>query len=172
MRKETKAMSDPLSPDPDLERRVVAALHARGLLRHRGWAARALAAFAAAAALFAVGYGTATWRTRDTATPGPSFVLLLTDEAAAAASPAAVLDARVEEYRAWAVRLRGEGRLVGAEKLKDGVDVLGTGRADGIHVSGYFVIRAANREEALAVARTHPHLRYGGAIALREVDPV
>lgn len=165
-------MSDPLSPDPDLERRVVAALHARGLLRRRGWAARALAGFAAAAALFAAGFGTAAWRSRGTDASATTFVLLLTDEDAAVASPAALLQARVEEYRAWAVRLRAEGRLVGAEKLKDGVDVLGTGRADGIRVSGYFVIRAANRDEALAVARTHPHLRYGGAIALREVDPV
>jgi hypothetical protein len=40
-----------------------------------------------------------------------------------------------------------------------------------VGLSGYFVIEAANWEEAVALARTCPHLRYGGRIALRPVAP-
>jgi hypothetical protein len=36
-------------------------------------------------------------------------------------------------------------------------------------MSGFFLIRANDRDEALAVARTHPHLRYGGSIEVREI---
>lgn len=167
-------MSDPLSPDPDLERRVVAALRERGLLRRRSGLGRVLAALAAAATFAAIGFGAGSWRARASApgATGPLFVLLLTDEAGAGTAPASAMGARVEEYRSWAIRLRQQGRLVGAEKLKDAAEVLGPAAADGTRISGYFVIRAASRQEALDLARSHPHLRYGGAIALREIDPV
>jgi hypothetical protein len=36
-------------------------------------------------------------------------------------------------------------------------------------MTGFFLIRAADPEEALATALTHPHLRYGGRIVLRGV---
>ncbi len=168
-------MSDPLSPSPDLERRVVAALDARGLLHRRRGAGRVVAALAAALTLVAIGFGAGTWRARSVSAgeAEPRFLLLLTDEAVAvAATRPAALGARVEEYRAWAVQLGEAGRLVGAEKLKDEVEVLGPGAADGTRVSGFFEIRAASREQALSIARSHPHLRYGGAIVLRAIDPL
>jgi len=40
-----------------------------------------------------------------------------------------------------------------------------------VGISGYFVIDAASWEDAVAVARTCPHLRYGGRIILRPVAP-
>ncbi len=167
-------MSDSLSPGPDLERRVLAALYERGLLRRRGPHARAVAALAAAAALVGIGFGVGTWRAQTTIPrePGRLFVLLLTVDAGAAGATAATPGAVVEEYRAWAVGLHQQGRLVAAEKLKAAAQVLGPGPGDGTRVGGYFVIRAASHEEALAVARSHPHLRRGGTITLREVDPV
>jgi hypothetical protein len=40
-----------------------------------------------------------------------------------------------------------------------------------VGVSGYFVIEAETWEQAAALARTCPHLRYGGRIVLRAVVP-
>ena len=36
-------------------------------------------------------------------------------------------------------------------------------------MSGFFVIKAASREEAIAIAKTCPHLRHGGRVAVRPV---
>jgi hypothetical protein len=36
---------------------------------------------------------------------------------------------------------------------------------------GFFLVRAATAEEAEAIARGCPHLRHGGTISLREIDP-
>jgi hypothetical protein len=38
-------------------------------------------------------------------------------------------------------------------------------------VRGFFIIRAATEAEALGVARTCPHLRHGGAVAVRPIVP-
>lgn len=50
-----------------------------------------------------------------------------------------------------------------------GGDPLPTGATTGV-VSGFFLVRAASYEEALALAGESPHLRYGGAIEVREID--
>jgi hypothetical protein len=73
----------------------------------------------------------------------------------------------VEEYRRWA-RTAG---VRGGEKLKDEVTVLGSAEAKR-SIGGFFRIAARNREEAEALARTCPHLKYGGWIELREIERV
>ena len=37
--------------------------------------------------------------------------------------------------------------------------------------AGFFIIAARTDEEALAIARSCPHLRYGGTVALRPIEP-
>ena len=37
-------------------------------------------------------------------------------------------------------------------------------------VGGYFLIRASSYDVAVEIARTCPHLRYGGRIEVRQVD--
>jgi hypothetical protein len=39
-------------------------------------------------------------------------------------------------------------------------------------VSGYFIIEAADYEEAVAIAVTCPHAQTRGGMAVREIDPV
>jgi hypothetical protein len=39
-------------------------------------------------------------------------------------------------------------------------------------LGGYFLIRAANQRTALEIARSCPHVRYGGRIVLREIEPI
>ena len=83
-----------------------------------------------------------------------------------------------EGYAAWAQALRTEHRLVSAEKLTDdsGFRVQPTGRAlrpgdSGCpaNVSGWFLLRARTYDDAIALARRGPHLRYG-SVLVRQVE--
>jgi len=82
----------------------------------------------------------------------------------------------IEKYMAWtkkpftvdSLRLTNDaGRVLrpeaGKTRVTDGPyseskEVLG----------GYYIIEAANYEEAVRLAREHPHLEYGGTIVLRQ----
>ncbi len=88
----------------------------------------------------------------------------------------------IGDYMAWSNKLGEEGKLVGGEKLKDdGGKHLSINNGslrvtDGPFteakeiIGGYFTINAANYEEAVKIAETCPHLKYGGRIELREVE--
>jgi hypothetical protein len=90
--------------------------------------------------------------------------------------------ARVAEYSAWARDLAGQGILVDGVKLADEGSTLIEDEAaarmrraqtgmETTAVRGFFVIRAATEAEALRLARTCPHLRHGGRIAVRPIVP-
>jgi hypothetical protein len=164
------------APPPELEGRVVAALAERGLLRRRrgggagGWASLAAASLLA----FAVGWlargGPSSGGPPAAATAGPEFLLLL---AGGVDQPPEAEAARVAEYRAWAGDLRRRGLLVSAERLAPRAVELGGGAAGtGIEdVSGFFLLRARDLDEAVALAGTCPHLRHGGRVTVRPVAP-
>ncbi len=90
----------------------------------------------------------------------------------------------VGEYSAWREQVAGEGRLAGGNKLRDEGGRWLTGGNGDIRVvdgpyseakeviGGYFLIKAGDYDEAVEVSRDCPHLRYGGRIELREVDPL
>ena len=155
-----------IEPPASLENRVVASLRARGLIappRRRRVRPIALAT-AAAVAIFAVGYLAGAWQARRAAVPAPvspRFLLLLHDTAAMAAS--AIPEPQlVEEYRTWARNIRAEGHGIQGEKLKD---------ETGQTLSGFFIVEAASLEAARAIAASCPHVRHGGRIQVREIDP-
>jgi len=108
--------------------------------------------------------------------PRPRFALMLYEDANYQAATAG--EDRVAEYSAWARSLAQRGLLVdGAELSGDGV-LLGQAEAstDSVPTSsqgvlaGYFVIRAADRNEAERIARECPHLKYQGSISLRALE--
>jgi hypothetical protein len=108
---------------------------------------------------------------------GPTFLLLLHESTREHQDvTAAQMDSIVGEYRNWARRLENEQKLVGAEKLRDEagrwLDPAGTLKLSepDEHVSGYFVIRAQNYDDAVAIARSSPHLKYGGTIEVRAIQ--
>jgi hypothetical protein len=111
------------------------------------------------------------------AASGPTYLLLLHESTREHQDiTPAQLDSIVGEYRNWARRLQNEQKLVGAEKLRDEasrwLDPAGTltmSEPDE-HVSGYFVIRAQNYDDAVAIARGSPHLKYGGTIEVRAIQ--
>lgn len=83
----------------------------------------------------------------------------------------------VAEYRAWAMRLRESGALVLAEKLADdpltmltaaGATQMPRNTAD--ELGGFFLIQA-DSAEAFRIARECPHLRHGGSVQVRRIQP-
>ena len=83
----------------------------------------------------------------------------------------------VGEYQAWAGSLARQGQLVGANKLKDepgrwiSAPTAGETRSRS-DVSGYFLVSASGYDEAVEIAGSSPHIKYGGTFEIREVDPV
>ncbi len=91
------------------------------------------------------------------------------------------MQAIIQKYRDWRMRLHKNGVIVGGEKLQDG-----TGRTmrrtggetsvvDGPYteskeiIGGFFEIKAENYEQAVETAQDCPHLEYG-TIEIREVE--
>jgi hypothetical protein len=107
---------------------------------------------------------------------GPARSRALTRAQAAADSAAE--QAVVAEYKAWAGRLAASGALVAGEKLADepitrlaanGASEMPRGTAD--ELGGFFIIQVADSAEAFRIARDCPHLRHGGTVQVRRIEP-
>jgi hypothetical protein len=174
-------------PPPELEDRVVRALRVRGLLRgrspHRGRWRLAAGGLAASLLSFLVGVAAGV----RFSSPGPpragARYLLLLYEGTGYQSPAPGKEReRAGEYGEWARRLRESGNLVAGEELKQGEEALGpplvSDSPGNLHpeprprenLGGYFIISAADGEEARSIASTCPHLRHGGRIVIRRIN--
>lgn len=114
----------------------------------------------------------------------PNYMLLLHEEPMdySQLSPEQIQGV-IAEYVAWRHQIEAEGKFVGGEKLKDegGKHLSGAGGAlrvtDGPYteakevIGGFFTIAAADYDEAVKTAGGCPHLKYGGRIELREIEP-
>ena len=94
---------------------------------------------------------------------------------------AAEMRAVIQEYVAWRQRIAAEGRFRASAKLKDegGRRIKGGSKptvTEGPYaeahevIGGFFQIEAANYDEAVGIAQSCPHVKYGW-IELREVEP-
>lgn len=110
---------------------------------------------------------------------GRQYLLLLYQEPGGSLS-AEESENRVGEYSAWASAGRRAGTILMGAKLasaRQRLPDLGErhpspdepGNDDDV-VVGYFRLSADSMEEALKIARTCPHLRYGGRLELRPID--
>jgi hypothetical protein len=177
-------LSREAAPPPGLEQATVAALTARGLLRRPPRRLQIVVALAASVLLFLGGL--LVGRSGSAGGPAapedgrPRFALFLYEGPEYDQPPPEAMEERVREYVAWASAEREEGTVEGGEKLKDGDDVaIGPDGSAGAvptvpgeaRLAGYFLIRAADQRSALAIARSCPHVRYGGRIVMREIDP-
>jgi len=157
---ETNRLSKELQPSDALRQRTIASLRESNLIprRRQPW----LLVAAALIAGFLIPRPHFTKQQRE-------FMLFVHD------TPVMLNDGkepqRIKEYSAWARSLRERGQLEGGEKLKDEISTIGAnpGSSD---VGGFFRIVARDREEANAIARTCPHVRYGGWIEVREIDRI
>lgn len=114
----------------------------------------------------------------------PGYLLLLHEKPSdfSNLSPDAI-QAVIAEYVEWSQKIAEQGKLVGGQKLKDegGKHLSGFGddfrATDGPFaeakevVGGIFTINAASYDEAVEVSKDCPHLKYGGRIEVREVEP-
>lgn len=169
------------APPPHLKRRIAKSLRDAGLLRASTWPTwRPIVQATAAVLLLATGFATGRHSVTSPADTRPSYMLLLyegpdfrRDRPEAAA---------IAEYDAWAAGLRARGVVVHGEALANTahllrettqgvrVDPEDAASAQGV-IAGFFIIRVSDEAEAVAIARTCPHLRHGGQIALRPVIP-
>jgi hypothetical protein len=170
-----RALSSGGTAPAALEEKTVERLRGEGLLPVRPPVSRRwwLAA-AAGTALFAAGLVVGSRLPGSTGTPAaaPDFVLLLYERGAVGRIAPAEEQARVEEYRAWAKRLRREGVRIRGERLEPETRWLGpptSGGAGDLLLGGYFVVSARNFAAAVAIARTCPHLKHGGTIEVRAI---
>jgi len=88
----------------------------------------------------------------------------------------------IEKFRAWLESLSRQGKLRGVEKLKDD----GGGRILSVRngqivvdgpfaetketIGGYYIVEAADYDEAIAIASASPIFDEGGSIELREIE--
>ena len=164
---------------PDgLRRSLVSELRHRDLLRPRWYQSglSMVATGAAAAILLAVlGVVAGMWlQSRgSTAVAGngqPAFMLLLrsTDKSLTGNE-----SERVLEYGRWAGELLRNGQFVDAGRLAETSRLLGMEDRAATNitpVSGYFIIRAADLDHAVDIARNCPHIAYGGELEVRPID--
>ena len=146
-----------------------------------------VAAWTATAAAFAfvVGLGVGGRRPQAIAPPAIAppaerYMLLLYETPAyRGANTESEEKARVSEYGSWAHGLYSHGRYVDGDELaqsgaryhmSDGelATISPAHSGDGV-LAGYFVIGAKSQDEAVAVMRDCPHLKYGGEVELRRI---
>jgi len=169
-------------PPAELKARVSQSLRSRGLLRPR-WTggARAGSMLAAALTLFVAGRITAGGgRPGDAEDGRHRYALLLYEDSGFDRQTPG--DTYIAEYARWAQTLRERGAFVDGNPLAPTAQLIaGAGNETRIEprdvsseagvMAGDFIVRAATDAEALAIARTCPHLRHGGRIAVRPVIP-
>lgn len=111
------------------------------------------------------------------------FMLLLHDNPASFAdvSPEQMQKV-IEKYMAWGEGLRKAGVMHAGDKLTDEPGKVLRGRDGKLRVTdgpysetkevlgGYYIIEAADYQQAIERARDCPHLEYGGTIEVRQVD--
>jgi hypothetical protein len=169
------------APGADARRRFDDALGREVPRRRSSWKQFAIAAGFVVAAL--IGYGAGSWGERGTASrvasastdSTPRFLLLLYDAKNSGAAQSAEEKTQiVAEYSAWARGLASEGRLVSAEELSENPPEWFGGAVqtvDGARIGGFFLIRARDLSEARQIAERCPHLRHGGRVELRPIQP-
>jgi hypothetical protein len=170
-----------IAPPDLLKHRVIGTLRERGVLRKTRrplW--RPLGAIAAALVLFAAGVGVGRRSPALVADRTPSYALLLYE--GRDFDQHTPVPTYVAEYSAWAGSLRERGVLVSGRALDPSSrlmrDSLGVVTMEGRDVTtdegtmaGFFIVHASSEAEAEAIARTCPHLKHGGRIALRRIVP-
>lgn len=175
-------------PRPDLEEKIVSILHSAGLLSDTGrkqprrLPGMVLGTLASAASLLlGLGVGVSL-RSEGAASPLPEeptarYLFLLRNPPGTFRYDVSSERLR-QEYADWAAKLEKKGQLLSGEELEENGRILLPAHEnmpvtalpwspEGEHVSGYFLIRANNYEEANQLARTLPHLEYGGVVEVR-----
>lgn len=163
-------------PPPELEDRVVTAVRSAGGMRSRPSPGRMWFIAVAATAIFAAGVGAGrTWLMPTTDAPAgrTRYLLLLAGDVA----PAANGSSRSEEYSDWARTVHAAGVTIRGAELSPVAKLVGAeGSATAARdltalesVGGYFIVEVETEADAVRLAESCPHVKYGGAIQIRKL---
>ena len=154
-----------------LEQRVVATLRERGLIeRQASWWKQAAILFGGialgAASTLLVYQSDGSTQPQ---APGKTFMLALYETPNYRPEVDGRASLRAEEYGRWAgSRPKGRAVVTGGNELAGNASVIGPRPAAGAKLAGYFMVQARSQQDALKLARTNPHLRYGGTVVVHE----
>ncbi|MFZ5864228.1 MAG: YciI family protein [Nitrospirota bacterium] len=108
----------------------------------------------------------------------PQYLLLLHEAPKVTNLSPDAMQAIIQKYKIWSDTLKQTGKLVDANKLhRDGRVMRGVTVMNGPYaeakevIGGYFMIEAANYDQAVQLARDCPNLELGGTIEVREIEP-
>ena len=174
---ETASLRTHPVPSATLEPRVVDALRREGLIRRAPVSTFSTPAkIAASLLIFVAGAVAGRYVLPDrvvapqAAPAQPRYLLLLAGDV----TPSPDGSTRAEEYGNWANSLAARGISVSGEELGAHSEVVsnakGSAFPDLVTVGGYFLIEANDDASAAALARTCPHIKYGGSIIVRRVQ--
>lgn len=160
-------------PPAGLEHTVLTALQEEGLLRtasrpNRKWLP--LAAAIAGIALFLGGYllGGTQNKAEGQIRPELGYMLLLHEDARF--RPGEPME-MFEEYKAWMESVGSQGVAITGQELQNDALILDADRSPETdaaeRTTGYFLLEAASLEQAAAIARSIPHLKYGGSVEVK-----
>ena len=109
----------------------------------------------------------------------PKFFLILTGEGEYPTMSPAENEAALKAYMEWTGQLRANGTFLDAERLSADIKIINPGPSPVITdgpfaeskeaIGGFFVVNAANIEEAASIGSGCPHLKYGGVVQVRGV---
>jgi len=89
----------------------------------------------------------------------------------------------MKDYIGWVEEMSAKGKYVGGEKLNADAGKIVTNTSGAIEVhdgpfaeiaeilGGYMVIQADDYDEAVEIARGHPHMKHNETIVIRRTDP-
>lgn len=89
----------------------------------------------------------------------------------------------MKDYVGWVEDMAAKGKYLSGEKLLDEGGKVVTKASGGLEVhdgpftevaeilGGYMVISAADYDEAVEIARSHPHMKHNDKIIIRQTDP-
>ncbi len=169
-----KAMASAHLPPAALENRIVAELKKEGLIkktRTMNTYIKYAAGIAASVIIFFAGniVGKQTGSVAEIDPLNGYIMILKEDSNFKPGDPMEMF----EEYASWMNGLYNKGvKITGQELKNDALEVTAssTTQLDGTderRTTGYFIIETKTEEEALAVVKDNPHLKYGGIIELK-----
>jgi hypothetical protein len=169
-----EAMATMQQPPSYLEDKVVDALKKEGLIKKKytmNVYIRYAAAIAASVIIFFIGNIVGKQAGQTAAIdPANGYIMILKEDAGF--QPGDPME-MFEEYAKWMNDLAAKGvKITGQELKNEALEVTATNTtsldgSNGRKTTGYFVIETASEEEALAVVKDNPHLKYGGIIELK-----
>ncbi len=89
-----------------------------------------------------------------------------------------VMESQMGKWMAWVEKLNQNGQYVSGEPLLPGGKLLTSSNKAGTDgpytegkevVGGYFIINAANMDEAVQISQDYPDFDFGGSVQVRQV---